>query len=141
MNGVVKIKWPMNDNPYIDRNTSEHTFLREFAETVESAELVWHRDRQDRQVTVVEGSDWQIQFDNKLPMPLKEGEMVFVPKHTYHRLHKGSSKLVVEIREFVAPKKIYNTPDDYVKAWNHRFDNMWSKPARAKSKKNRSKSK
>jgi len=131
----------MNDNPYIDRKTSEHTFLREFAENVESHELVWHQDRKDRIVKVVEGTGWQIQFDNKFPQPLAVGESVFVPKNTYHRLHKGSSKLVVEINEFITPKKIYNTPDDYVKARNHRFDNMWSKPVRAKSKKNKPKSK
>jgi quercetin dioxygenase-like cupin family protein len=89
----------MNDNPYIDCKTNEHTFLREFAETVESAELVWHRDRKDRTVKVVEGTGWHIQFDNKLPQSLAVGESVFVPKNTYHRLHKGATKLIVEITE------------------------------------------
>jgi mannose-6-phosphate isomerase-like protein (cupin superfamily) len=130
-----------HNNPYTDQNISGQMFLREFAETVNSAELVWHRDHQDRQVTVVEGSGWHIQFDNQLPMQLKEGQTVFVPKNTYHRLHKGNGRLVVKIQEFVVPKKIYNTPDDYVNARNHRFDNMWSKPARAKSKKKKSKPK
>lgn len=129
----------MRDNPYTDSHTSDNTMIREFDESTQPAELVWHRDRQDRQVTVVEGTGWHIQFDNCLPVPLRVGESVFVPRNTYHRLHKGSSKLVVEINEFVTPKKIYNIPGDYVKARNHRFDDMWSKPARAKSKKNKSK--
>ena len=131
----------MRDNPYTDKKLSEGVFLREFSELTESEELVWHRDHKDRYVTVVEGEGWQLQFDNRLPVHLKEGDTVHIPKNTYHRLHKGSTKLVVEINEFVVPKKIYNTPDDYVKAWNHRFDNMWSRPVRVKSKKNKSKSK
>lgn len=131
----------MRDNPYTDKKLSEGSFLREFSELTESEELVWHRDHKDRYVTVVEGKGWQLQFDNRLPANLNEGDTVLIPKNTYHRLHKGSTKLVVEINEFVVPKKIYNTPDDYIKAWNHRFDNMWSRPVRVKSKKNKSKSK
>jgi hypothetical protein len=131
----------MRDNPYTDKKISKNAFLREFSELTEDDELVWHRDRNDRYVTVVEGDGWQLQFDNMLPVPLNQGETVHIPKNTYHRLRKGSSNLVVEINEFIAPKKIYNTPDDYIKAWNHRFDNMWSKPVHVKSKKNKPKSK
>jgi hypothetical protein len=131
----------MKNKPYHDKHIGETVFLREFAEDVHSDELLWHRDRQDRKVTVIEGIGWQIQFDNALPVPLQQGETIFIPKNTYHRLHKGTNRLLVKIQEFVTPKKIYNTPDDYIKARNHRFDNMWSKPSRAKSKKNRPKPK
>lgn len=89
----------MRDNPYTDQATNKNTFLREFAENVNSSELVWHRDRRDRHVKIIKGEGWQLQFDNKLPVSLTENQTVFIPKNTYHRLHKGSTSLTVEITE------------------------------------------
>jgi quercetin dioxygenase-like cupin family protein len=89
----------MSDNPYTDHSTNKNTFLREFNENVESHELVWHRDRRDRQVKILKGEGWQLQFDNQLPFTLSENQTVFIPKNTYHRIHKGSTDLVVEITE------------------------------------------
>lgn len=37
-----------------------------------------------------------------------------------------------EIVSFKAPKKIYDHPEDYVKAYRHRFDKMWSRKAQDK---------
>ena len=89
----------MNDNPYTDHSTNKNTFLREFNENVESNELVWHRDRRDRTVKILKGKGWQLQFDNQLPFTLSENQTVFIPKNTYHRIHKGSTDLVDEITE------------------------------------------
>lgn len=36
---------------------------------------------------------------------------------------------IFEIVVFRAPKKIYDKPADYVKAYRHRFDKMWSRKA------------
>ncbi len=52
--------------------------------------------------------------------------------------------LISEIVEFQTPKKVYDTPMDYVYAYHHRFDNMWSRPAKddkPKKKHRKSKSK
>jgi hypothetical protein len=70
----------MRDNPYTDKKISKNAFLREFSELTEDDELVWHRDRNDRYVTVVEGDGWQLQFDNMLPVPLNKAK-----QFTYQR--------------------------------------------------------
>ena len=101
-------------NPYTQKKLTEHSFLREFSESVESEELVWHRDRKDRYVQVIEGTGWKLQMDNQLPKELKEGDTVFIPKNTYHRIHKGDSKLVVKINEYGAMfqmDKLWSAPE------------------------------
>ena len=73
--------------------------IREFSKDVNSSELVWHRDRYDREVKVVVGKGWQLQLENKLPQTLKPGLTYHIPARTYHRVIKGTTKLVVEIKE------------------------------------------
>lgn len=85
--------------PYTQKTIASNQFERTFKESVESSELEWHRDRQDRYVKILKGEGWQLQFDNQLPFLLTESQTVFIPKNTYHRIHKGSTDLVVEITE------------------------------------------
>ena len=59
----------------------------------------WHRDREDRDVTVLEGSGWQLQMDNRLPVYLTPGKTYHIPRNTYHRVIKGNTDLLVEIKE------------------------------------------
>ena len=73
--------------------------LREFSNDVDSHELVWHRDKKDRIVKILEGNNWKFQLDNKLPVTLTEGMTIFIPKQTYHRILKGSNNLKIEIKE------------------------------------------
>jgi quercetin dioxygenase-like cupin family protein len=73
--------------------------LREFKVDVDDDELKWHRDEKDRHVTILEGEDWQFQRDNELPFILKEGDIIFIAKGTYHRILKGSSNLLINILE------------------------------------------
>ena len=73
--------------------------IREFNKDTPTSELIWHRDREDREVTVVEGIGWKIQMDDGLPKPLLTGETYYIPKNTYHRIIKGSSNLTVRIKE------------------------------------------
>lgn len=73
--------------------------IRTFSNTVDSDELVWHRDRQNRTVTVLEGADWKFQMDNQLPQKLNPGDVVYIPKETYHRIIAGNSDLVIRIEE------------------------------------------
>jgi len=44
---------------------------------------------------------------------------------------------ISDIIEFKTPKKVYNKPQDYVDARNHRFDQMFGHPTRKLSKKKR----
>ena len=85
--------------PFKQQTTDNNKLLREFSKDVETAELVWHRDRCDRIVTVREGKGWQLQMDNQLPVKLSSGSSYSIPKNTYHRILKGSTNLVVEIQE------------------------------------------
>ena len=84
-------------NPYSERR-KDNLIVRTFSQDIDEEELVWHRDREDRQVTVLEETDWQFQFDNELPQVLKN--TIFIPKNTYHRLIKGTGELNVHITEF-----------------------------------------
>ena len=92
----------MVDKPYQDTQLTEDTFQRTFQEDVDTEELVWHRDHNDRAVMPVSGKGWKIQLDNKLPIPLNINESIYVPKNVYHRLIKGRSteNLVVEVTEY-----------------------------------------
>ena len=46
---------------------------------------------------------------------------------------------IKEITEFVTPKKVYDKPQDYVDARNHRLDNLFSLPPKKKKRKNKKK--
>ena len=77
----------------------EDADIRHFDPIKEDAEFVWHRDREDRIVKVLEGKDWYFQFDDQLPFELKYGDQFFIEKMTYHRLIKGSTNLKVLIEK------------------------------------------
>tara|TARA_B100001939_G_scaffold315960_1_gene301567 strand:- start:522 stop:794 length:273 start_codon:yes stop_codon:yes gene_type:complete len=84
--------------PYID-SYDNGKIVREFSEDVESDELIWHRDKRTREITVLNGTGWKLQMDNQLPEELKKGKLYKIPKMEYHRLIKGTDKLVLKIWE------------------------------------------
>jgi quercetin dioxygenase-like cupin family protein len=86
-------------NPYEQKNLNNDMFLRTFSKDVLSEELVWHRDHNDRIVEVLEGENWEIQFENQLPQTLKVGEEYVIPAYTYHRIKRGTTDLVIKIQE------------------------------------------
>lgn len=71
--------------------------LRTFSENVESSELKWHVDMEDRIVTVLESNEWYLQMDNELPVKLTEGHEYHIPKNVYHRVIKGVGDLKIKI--------------------------------------------
>lgn len=94
---------------------SNGLLIREFNKDVDSDELVWHRDRDDRYVTVNRGRGWKLQLENQLPVSLSPGKTYFIPAKTYHRVLKGQSNLVVTIKE---GKKMKITKKQLVKLIN-----------------------
>jgi hypothetical protein len=72
--------------------------IRTFTDTVNEAELVWHRDTESRMVHVLEGEHWELQIDDQLPIQMNRGEDHFIQGMTYHRLVKGEGNLVVRIQ-------------------------------------------
>lgn len=69
--------------------------LRIFSPDVDSEELKWHRDRENRLVEILEGEDWFLQMDNELPTKLIVGEKYYIPEGVYHRVIKGKNNLRV----------------------------------------------
>ena len=49
--------------PYTDS-----TNIRTFSKDVDPMELVWHQDKEDRHIEVLDGEGWSIQMDEPLPM-------------------------------------------------------------------------
>ena len=84
---------------YIDENLNNGEFLRTFDKDVLTEELVWHRDKNDRIIEVLEGRDWELQFENCLPIKLKEGDRIWIPAETYHRIKRGTTDLKIKIEE------------------------------------------
>lgn len=85
--------------PFKQTRLDENTILRVFSESVDTSELVWHRDHNDRLVEVVEGEDWKIQLENDIPREMTAGSRFFVPAGEYHRVIKGRGDLRVRIFE------------------------------------------
>ena len=78
--------------PYIDQDN-----IRTFSKDVDEMDLIWHRDDEDRNIEVLEGKRWFFQRDNELPLELKEGDRIFIPRHQVHRVIKGETDLKISI--------------------------------------------
>ena len=92
------IKNDVTELPF-DQEIKEGHKYRTFNSNIESDELKWHFDEQDRKVTVIESDGWIFQMDNELPITLKEGDELFIPKGVYHRVIKGNGDLKIKILE------------------------------------------
>lgn len=78
--------------PYIDYNN-----VRTILADVDSAELVWHRDKEDRIIEVIDGDGWQVQIENCLPFVIYPGMKFEIPMNVYHRVIKGVTDLIIKI--------------------------------------------
>jgi hypothetical protein len=85
---------------YKQENINDKKFKRVFSSDVSEKELVWHRDKENRLVEVLEDTDWYFQMDNQLPISLKKGVTFEIPKETFHRVIKGTTDLNILIEEF-----------------------------------------
>lgn len=79
-------------NPYTDKNN-----IREFSSNVDELDLVWHQDKEDRLVEVLEGEGWKFQRDNNVPVDMKIGDRIFIPEGEIHRIIKGTTDLKIKI--------------------------------------------
>ncbi len=92
---VVEIS---SGKPYSEVLENDYV-IREFSSDVDESELIWHRDKKTRKVTILQGEGWKIQMDNSLPETLEEGREYHIPKMEYHRLIKGTGNLLIQIKE------------------------------------------
>ena len=86
----------MSRFPFKQRKSGS-ILIREFSASVASSELVWHRDREDRVITVTESRGWLLQRDNDVPVEMKPGDQFFIPALEWHRVIKGAGKLLIEV--------------------------------------------
>ncbi len=83
------------DKPYTDIEVTDKYIIREFNENIDPIELMWHRDNEDRTLEIIGETDWKFQFDDKLPTLLKDH--IFIPRHAWHRVIKGTGTLTLKI--------------------------------------------
>ena len=86
--------------PYYDEHLTDNQWIRIFNPYNTTADdYVWHRDKNDRIFTVLDGDDWKIQFDNELPI-LIEGK-IFIERNKYHRIICGEKEVVkIKIKKY-----------------------------------------
>jgi hypothetical protein len=83
--------------PYKDIEIGDNYVVREFDENIDPIELMWHRDNEDRVVEVLNTTDWKFQYDNQLPIALKENVSLKIARHDWHRVIKGTGNLKLKI--------------------------------------------
>lgn len=83
--------------PFKETKLEENRVIRTFEEDTDSDELIWHRDKEHRYVTVIEGKEWGLQLDDEMPVKIIPGQTYYIPKEKWHRVLKGYGNLVVEI--------------------------------------------
>ena len=71
--------------------------IREFDPSRDDAEFIWHRDKEEREIEVLEGEGWQFQYENCMPYHLQKGMVFDIPEGEYHRLIKGYNILKCRI--------------------------------------------
>jgi hypothetical protein len=84
------------NKPYTQISKGPDCIVRTFSCDIPESELKWHWDEEDRHVTPLKQNDWYFQFDNQLPIPINQ--TIIIPRGTIHRIIKGTTDLVVEIK-------------------------------------------
>ena len=82
--------WVMQ--PYINKGN-----IRTFSKDVDPMELVWHQDKEDRTIEILEGEGWAIQKDDELPLVVSKGDRIFIIEDQVHRVLKGTTDLKIKI--------------------------------------------
>jgi hypothetical protein len=84
-------------NPYT-QTIKDNKIIRHFKPNVDADELIWHRDRKDRKITIIKNEGWLFQRDNELPQIMSDN--FIINKGEYHRVIKGHGELIIEIEEY-----------------------------------------
>lgn len=85
------------ENPYFEYIINENEVIRVFENDDLGTEELWHRDLEDRIIEAIGETDWQFQLENCLPTSLKE--RIFIPRHEWHRVIKGTGTLKLKIHK------------------------------------------
>lgn len=91
---------PYQNLSELENNKSFKKFSRIIYFNQQDEELKWHRDNHNRLILIKSGSNWQLQFENKLPIILEINHSYNINKDEWHRVIKGNDDLLIEITEF-----------------------------------------
>jgi len=84
----------------------EHFFEENGVRIIENNphHFVWHQDAEDREISLLRGERWFLQFEHELPKLLQLNEKIFIQKEKWHRVFCLSSKdtndLEISIKKF-----------------------------------------
>lgn len=87
-------------HPYNEVRISRGRIIREFKSDSDDHDLIWHQDRLDRIVRVINAEGWKLQLEEGLPFELRDGATYKIPARSWHRVIKGHGDLMIEITEF-----------------------------------------
>ena len=87
------------DFPFEEEQINENTFIRTFSADVDEMELIWHEDKENRVINVLEGNGWKFQFDEELPFEMTDGLDISIFKGRIHRVIKGHGLLKIELHK------------------------------------------
>ena len=87
------------DFPFEEEQIDQYNFIRTFPADVDEMDLIWHADKENRIITVLEGNGWKFQFDEELPIEMTEGKSISILKGVIHRVIKGNGPLVIKLQK------------------------------------------
>ena len=87
------------DFPFKEEQIDQYNFIRTFSADVDEMDLIWHADKENRIITVLEGNGWKFQFDEELPIEMTEGLSISILKGRLHRIIKGKGPLKINLQK------------------------------------------
>lgn len=95
----------MNEFPFVEKFILENNHFievtREFDKNLSSKELIWHRDKENRTISLLQGSGWYIQLENELPKEIVANKTYNINKNVWHRIiNKNGNKLTILLRKY-----------------------------------------
>ena len=87
------------DFPFEEEQIDQFNFIRTFPADVDEMDLIWHADKENRIITVLEGNGWKFQFDEELPIKMTKGKSISILKGVIHRVIKGNGPLVIKLQK------------------------------------------
>jgi hypothetical protein len=85
--------------PFEEEKIKDNIFIRTFSTDVDEMDLIWHTDKENRFIRVLEGNGWQFQYDEELPFEMTDGLGFPVMKGQIHRVIKGVGPLKIELHK------------------------------------------
>jgi len=85
--------------PFEEEKIKDNIFIRTFSVDVDEMDLIWHTDKENRFIKVLEGNGWQFQYDEELPFEMTDGLGFPVMKGQIHRVIKGLGPLKIELHK------------------------------------------